>query len=571
MSLIYAVKKGNVNAVKKLLNNGANVNQNIGNGSSPLIQASSNGNLELVKLLLAKGANVNKASKEGWTPLYEASYEGHPYVVKVLLAAPGIDVNKADKFGKTPLYGASYLGHTEVVKVLLANPGVDVNKADKRGETPLYRASWDDHTEVVKLLLRKRGIDVNKANNEGDTPLNAASYRGRIEIAKMLLAKGADVNKTGGKHGDTPLIIASWKGYTEMVKFLLDKGADANKMDKDGDTALHSASEEDHAGIVEILLKAGADPNKANNKGDTPLLVATRWGHVTTIRALLKSRGIQVDKVNKEGRTPLMIASQYGALFCARALLKAGANVNKAKPDGFTALHIASFNDNVDVVKELLAAKGIDPFKQNVFGKTALDQAKSPAVKKLLKDAMGFKTLWKNMNNEQRRGMKPILLKRMIAKGLKNGKNATFTEPIIYANYNYRTLKPVNKRNKKINSVGLVIDNKNEVKYLLDMEGARKAINTTRDRAIREGKTVKQKLPGIIFENWSLVNFTRNEYFKALKDLEKLSVLRKGKRTRNNLKSGRMNRIEENQLKTKKISTLRKTVRNAQKELNKLI
>jgi len=388
---------------------------------------------------------------------------------------------------------------------------------------------------------------------------------------KFLLAKGADVNKSGGKAGDTPLIIASWKGHTEIVKLLLANGADANKMDKDGDTSLHSASEEDNAGIVEILLKAGADPNKANNKGETPLFVAARRGHVTAVRALLKSRGIQVDKVDKKGWTPLMIASQYGAPFCARALLKAGADPNKAKPDGVTALHVASFNDKVDVVKELLAAKDIDPFKKNKDGKTALDDAKSESVRKLLRKAMGITTRWRNMNNEQRRGMKPILLKRMIAKGLKNGKNATFTEPIIYANYSYRTLKPVNNKNKNITSFGLVIDDKNNVKSILDLEGATRAMRNVRERANREGKTVKQPLPGVIFENWSLVNFTPEEYFNAMKDLQKLTAIAKSARTRKNLKSGRMNRIERNQKKTAKIANLRSMIRKTQGEINNLM
>jgi len=291
---------------------------------------------------------------------------------------------------------------------------------------------------------------------------------------------------------------------------------------------------------------------------------------VSTVRELLKSKNVQVDKADKKGWTPLMIASQFGAPLCARALLKAGANVNKTKPDGVTALHVASFNDQEDVVKELLAAKDIDPFKKNRDGRTALDDAKSESVRKLLRKAMGITLRWKNMNNEQRRGMKPILLKRMIAKGFKNGKNATFTEPIIYANYSYRTLKPVNN-GKKINSFGLVIDDKNNVQKILDLEGARQAMRLVRERANREGKTVEQPLPGIIFKNWSLVNFTPNEYFNAMKDLMKLSAVGKGKRTRNNLESGRTNRIEANQRKTARIANLRSTIRKSRRELNNLM
>ena len=504
MSLFNAVNRENVNATRKLLNNGANVNQNNENGRSPLMQASLLGNSELVKLLLAKGADVNKADKDGNTPLYMASSEGHAKVVKVLLSARGIDVNKADKYGLTALHRASMEGFWAVTRLLLSAPGIQVNKENIAGSTPLYLASYYGRTKVVKVLLSARGIDVNKATEQGNTPLHAASEEGETDIVKLLLAKGADVNK-------------------------------------------------------------------ADERGRTPLYVATREGHVSSVRELLKSKKVKVDNASSLGWTPLMIASQFGAPLCARELLKAGANVNKTKPDGVTALHIAAFNDHADVVKELLTAKDIDLFKKNDDGNTALDDAKSEAVRKLLRKAMGIATPWRNMNNEQRRGMKPILLKRMIAKGLKNGKNATFTEPIIYANYKYINLKPVNNKNKNITSFGLVIDDKNNVKSILDLEGARRAMRNVRERANRENKTVEQPLPGIIFKNWSLVNFTPNEYFNAMKDLMKLSAIAKSARTRKNLKSSRMNRIEANEKKTAEIANLRSTIRKASKRLNNLM
>ena len=116
-----------------------------------------------------------------------------------------------------------------------------------------------------------------------------------------------------------------------------------------------------------------------------------------------------------------------------------------------------------------------------------------------------------------------------------------------------------------------MIDDKNNVKAILDLEGARRAMRNVRERANRENKTVEQPLPGIIFKNWSLVNFTPNEYFNAMKDLQKLSAIRKGKRTRNNLKSGNMNRIEANQRKTARIANLRSTIQKSRRELNNLM
>jgi len=228
------------------------------------------------------------------------------------------------------------------------------------------------------------------------------------------------------------------------------------------------------------------------------------------------------------GLTHLHKAALRGRMQDVELLLSVGANVNKADKDGRTPLHMASSHGHPGVVR-LLLAKGADLSKRDRDGKTALDLAYG-TVKKLLREAGGEgpngQTRWRNMNNEERRGVKPILLKRAIVKGLKNGRNATFTEPILYADYYYRDLKPVNRKNKHITSFGLVIDDKNNVKYILDLEGARRAMRNVRERANRLEKRVEQPLPGIIFShNWSLVNFNRVEYCTALGEaLEELNI-----------------------------------------------
>ena len=110
------------------------------------------GNQEQVRLLIEAGVDVNKADEYGYPPLSQAAEKGHSECVKLLLAAPGIDVNKSDDDGQTPLYRAAVCGYSECVKLLLAVPGIDVNKADSDGETPLNRAAYYRHSECVKLL-----------------------------------------------------------------------------------------------------------------------------------------------------------------------------------------------------------------------------------------------------------------------------------------------------------------------------------------------------------------------------------------------------------------------------------
>ena len=63
---IDAVDKGDIEAVKKQLADGADVNA--GNPLNVAIESRSTGRKEIVELLLAKGSDVNAKNNRGWTP-----------------------------------------------------------------------------------------------------------------------------------------------------------------------------------------------------------------------------------------------------------------------------------------------------------------------------------------------------------------------------------------------------------------------------------------------------------------------------------------------------------------------
>jgi len=122
-----ACAEGRVDAVRKLLDEGADVNRANWDGVTPLIIACGNGHVDVARLLLEKGAEVDKAEKEGWTPLIIASRQGHVDVARLLLDK-GAEVDKANKNGATPLYIACNKGHVDAARVLLDN-GAKANAA----------------------------------------------------------------------------------------------------------------------------------------------------------------------------------------------------------------------------------------------------------------------------------------------------------------------------------------------------------------------------------------------------------------------------------------------------------
>ena len=186
--LISASVYGDTKLVRKLLDEGADVNAKSGSGSTALMMASSKGHKEIVAMLLEKkyGADVNVKNNEGWTALDRASLNEHTEIVEMLLKN-GADVNTKDNGGYTALIEASRKGHTEIVAMLLEK-GADVNATNNIGWTALIWASVNGHKETVAKLL-KDGADINAKTNLGKTALMMARWEGRrTEIINMLTA-----------------------------------------------------------------------------------------------------------------------------------------------------------------------------------------------------------------------------------------------------------------------------------------------------------------------------------------------------------------------------------------------
>jgi ankyrin repeat protein len=291
--LLDAIKKGDANSVKTILDKGADVNAKDENGFTGLIMASTRGDIVIARILLAKGADINaKEAKYGFTAMIVASIQRYIEIVKILLAN-GADVDIKSSNGDTALMVASGKGYTEIVKALLAK-NADVNIKDyKDGWTALMRASLGGYVEIVKALL-VNNADVDAKDNSGITALMIASSEGYTEIVRALLAENADVNAKSN-NGKTALMGASQNGHTEIVQILIDNGANVNAKTIDGATALMWATPMGHIDIVKALLDKGADVN-ADIAGKTALMMATERGFPEIVK-LLKKAGSKKNKL----------------------------------------------------------------------------------------------------------------------------------------------------------------------------------------------------------------------------------------------------------------------------------
>ncbi len=348
-----AANDGNIDAIKKHLAAGADVNASDRNGVTPLRYAVVQDHGELVELLIAEGADVNATDENGATPLHMAATQGHKEIA-MLLIAEGADVDWPSDDKSTPLRYAAVRGHTELVELLIAE-GADVNASDENGATSLHMAAARGHKEIAKLLIAE-GADLGWPANDQSTPLHYAAVRSHGELVELLIAEGADVNATA-KNGATPLSAAASSGHLGVAELLIAEGADLDLTTDDEHTPLHYAASEGHVEVVELLIDKGADMS-LHGKNEVSLLhLALHQGHNEVIKLFIAKGADAVSKCGSCGLSPLATAAANCGREVVNLLIDKGADVNEKGEEGLTALHTAAENGNNDVA-ELLIEKG---------------------------------------------------------------------------------------------------------------------------------------------------------------------------------------------------------------------
>jgi len=261
-ALLFAVRAGQLDATKALIEAGASANDTVSNGESALVVAAANAHWEVADYLLDKGADPNMAGA-GWNALHQIVRERRPNIgfgtpgpiptgqvdsIEVIkkMIAKGANINarmtkngmkdgqrnRLNRLGATAFFLAAKNTDVEVMKVLAA-AGADatIPAADKT--TPLMVASglmiWnpgedggsllgqeDEVLEAVKMCV-DMGDDVNAINMYRETALHGAAYRGVNSVVEYLVAKGAKLDAKDMR-GWTPLTIANGISYTDFFK-----------------------------------------------------------------------------------------------------------------------------------------------------------------------------------------------------------------------------------------------------------------------------------------------------------------------------------------------------------------
>lgn len=146
--LILALRENSMQVVKVLLQSPQiDLEQKSHNGDNALMIAAFKANLEAVKLLLDKGAQVNRP---GWTALHYGAAAGDLAIIDLLLAKKA-NPDALSPNHTTPLMMAARGGHILAIKRLL-DAGANPTLKNQQGYDAIGMAALHNHQEIIEGL-----------------------------------------------------------------------------------------------------------------------------------------------------------------------------------------------------------------------------------------------------------------------------------------------------------------------------------------------------------------------------------------------------------------------------------
>lgn len=223
-------------------------------------------NLNIVKILFDNGANVNSQDEDSNTPLMVAILSNHDDIVNFLMQNQENKINPLlinDEEQNIVMLAAQYQYH-DIVNTYLKD--ININQQDEKGYTPLMYACMNKNAKVrdIAPFLKNRNIDINiQADNWETALMIAIDYKVEYDVIKTFLNDPRINLDLYNKYKETAFIRSIRKSDDEIVKLFLNyiTPKQINAQDYEGKTALINAVISNFYSKTQVLVDAGADVN----------------------------------------------------------------------------------------------------------------------------------------------------------------------------------------------------------------------------------------------------------------------------------------------------------------------
>lgn len=223
----------------------------------------------------------------------------------------------------------------------------------------LHMAVASNSQEIVEALL-KSGADPNILDVDGWTPLQIAVISNFQQVVRILLKNGADINarnkiqikvedKIKEYLNNTALHIAVIDENLDMVRILLDNGANSGIKNQKGNIPLHIAVQ---AEVDKSIYLKGIKNNA--------LLIYDRETKKLNIKNLINRQIHESHQVSQKLKLPCNVRIIETLLKHNTIIGQQGAFINEHNYAGYSPIHSAVKNDNLDAAKVLLSDPRID-------------------------------------------------------------------------------------------------------------------------------------------------------------------------------------------------------------------
>lgn len=309
--------------------------------------------------------------------------------------------------GETLMHTAAHISNLEMVQFLY-NQGLRFDANSVSDLYPLHYATLKCDIPVLKFILTTAPNLVNVMSEDLDTPLHCLARSDHIQGMIYLIQNGGDMNIQNMYDG-TPFDILRDEYYHDLeydenmtqkkainiLESLLAAESDQKKQ-KDMLEEIVSLEDKTFQCIRDLVIN---DPNviyralqNAKDIGSCALLdiksgitishIAAGYGRLELL-TLIWHKGVNINTLSKDGYHPLHYVVLYNAHWNAvtQSIVSFFVQHNKKlidvqKIDGYTPLHIAADNNNIEFVIELIKL-GANSTIQDYNGFTPFDILKN--------------------------------------------------------------------------------------------------------------------------------------------------------------------------------------------------